>query len=266
MEHLLVYLAVGACAGLLSGLLGVGGGVVIVPALAIIFGELAVPAPIVLHLAIGTSLATIVITSLAAMYAHYRRDTIRWNLAWQLLPWLAMGSLGGALIADYLHSDYLQLLLGLFILVVALQIGLGVKPAPHSPLPGRPGMALAGGGIGILSALFGIGGGVITVPFLVWRNVPIRDATATSVVCGLAIALAGAAGFIWVGVEGERLSSAVAKWSSGFVYWPAFAGITATSVLMAPVGARLAHVLPTRWLEIVFAIVLGLTAVKLLLL
>jgi uncharacterized protein len=266
MEHLLVYLTVGACAGLLSGLLGVGGGVVIVPALAIIFQELGIPASIVLHMAIGTSLATIVITSLSAIYAHYRRGTIRWAIAWQLLPWLAAGALGGAFIADYLHSDALQILLALFIFMVALQIGSGVRPAPQSPLPGRAGMALAGGGIGMLSALFGIGGGIITVPFLVWRSVPIRAATATSVVCGFGIALAGAAGFILTGAQTAQLDTAMAAWSSGFVYWPAFAGITATSVLAAPMGARLAHVLPTRWLEIIFAVVLALTALKLLVL
>lgn len=264
MENLALYLLVGVCAGLLSGLLGVGGGVVIVPALAIIFKNLSVPEDVVLHMAIGTSLATIVMTSLSAIYAHHRRETIQWPLARQLMPGLVLGSLGGAAIADYLHSDSLQLLLGLFILLVALQIGLGIEPAPYKQLPGRAGMGLAGGGIGILSALFGIGGGLVTVPFLVGRNVPMRFATATSAVCGLIIALTGAAGFIVVGEDSLPAASPLARWSSGFVYWPAFIGITATSILAAPLGAWLAHRLSVRWLRIVFAFVLALTALKIL--
>lgn len=264
MEHFLVYLAIGACAGVLSGLLGVGGGVVIVPALAIIFEQLDVPAAIVLHMAIGTSLATIVVTSLSSIYAHHRRGAIQWRIAWQLVPTLAIGSLGGAALAGYIHSDSLRVLLGIFIFAVAVQIGFGYKPAPHRPLPGRAGMALAGGGIGLLSAIFGIGGGIMTVPLLVWRNVPIRLATATSVVCGLIIALAGAAGFMIGGVQAGALNAHLSRWSTGFVYWPAFAGIVVASVPTAPLGAWLAHVLATRWLEIVFAVILGMTALKLL--
>lgn len=262
MENLVLYLLVGVCAGLLSGLLGVGGGVVIVPALAIIFAGMSMPANVVLHMAIGTSLATIVITSLSAIYAHHRRDTIQWPLARQLLPGLVVGSLIGAAVADYLRNDSLQFLLGLFILLVALQIGLGIEPAPHKQLPGRTGMGLAGGGIGILSALFGIGGGLVTVPFLVWRNVPMRFATATSVACGLIIALAGATEFMVAGVGAVPAGSPLARWSSGFVYWPAFTGITATSVFAAPFGAWLSHRLSVRWLRRVFALVLGLTALK----
>jgi uncharacterized membrane protein YfcA len=262
LENLLSYLIVGACAGLLSGLLGVGGGVVIVPALAIIFQNLAMPQAIVLHMAIGTSLATIVITSLSAIYAHYRRGTIQWWTARQLAPWLVAGSLIGAVIATYLQSNTLKWIIGIFILLVAVQLALHVQPKPHRQLPGRAGMGLVGAGIGILSALFGIGGGAITVPFLLWRNVPMRQATAISVVCGLAIALAGAAGFMLAGEEAAQLTAPFARWSSGFVYWPAFAGIAATSVFMAPVGAWLAQLLPVRWLEIVFAVVLAATALK----
>ncbi len=264
MEQLLVYLAIGACAGVLSGLLGVGGGVVIVPALAIIFEQLDVPAAIVLHMAIGTSLATIVVTSLSSIYAHHRRSAIQWRIARQLLPWLVIGSLGGAALANYLHSDSLRVLLGIFIFAVAVQIGSGYQPVLHRPLPGPAGMGLAGGGIGLLSAIFGIGGGIMTVPFLVWRNVPIRLATATSAVCGLIISLAGAVGFMIAGVQAGAPHAHLSQWSTGFVYWPAFAGIVAASVPMAPLGAWLAHVLATRWLEIVFAVTLGMTALKIL--
>lgn len=259
-----IYLFVGACAGLLSGLLGVGGGVVIVPALAIIFKELSIPEEIVLHMAIGTSLATIVVTSLSAIYAHHRRGTIQWGIARRLAPWLVAGSLSGAMLATYIQSNSLKWILSLFILLVAIQLALHVQPKPHRQLPGRAGMGLVGAGIGILSSLFGIGGGIITVPFLVWRNVPIRQATATSVVCGLVIGLAGAVGFMMAGAEFAPLTGPGARWSSGFVYWPAFAGIAATSVCTAPLGAWVAQVFPTRWLEIVFAVVLVLTALKML--
>jgi uncharacterized membrane protein YfcA len=156
-------------------------------------------------------------------------------------------------VAGWLPGDTLRTLFGAFALIVAVQMGLGLKPAAHRDLPDTPGMSLAGLLIGAVSAVVGIGGGSMTVPFLTWCNVPVRQAVATSAACGLPIALAGTAGFVLVGWSRTGLPPL----STGYVYWPAFLGIVATSMLFAGVGARLAHSLPTAALQRVFALFLS---------
>jgi hypothetical protein len=163
---------------------------------------------------------------------------------------------------DQLPNNTLRIIFGVFELLVAAQIGFGIKTAPHRQLPGRVGMSTTGGVIGVVSAIVGIGGGTLTVPFLVWCNVGIRQAVATSAACGLPIAIAGTIGFIAAGWN----ASALPAGSSGYVYWPAFAGIAATSVLFAPLGARLAHTLPADKLKRFFALFLAALGVLILLL
>ncbi len=245
-------LALGAVAGILAGLLGVGGGLVIVPALLLIFSFTAIPEAVQAHLAVGTSLATIVATSIASVRAHHRRGAVRWEVFAGLTPGILLGALSGGLLAGWLAGGTLRVLYGLFALVVALLMALDLRPKPQRRLPGPWGLGVTGAGIGLVSALVGIGGGTMTVPFLTWCNLGVRSAVATSAACGLPIAVAGAAGFLWSGWGDSRLP----PYSSGYLYWPAFAGIVLTSTISAGMGARLAHSLPASLLKRGFAIFL----------
>lgn len=260
MTEWLAYAGLGAFAGVLAGLLGVGGGLIIVPVLAMLFLQAGVSPSVIMHLAVGTSLATIVFTSLSSVWAHHRHGAVRWEVFLALLPGIILGAGLGALMADWLPSDNLQVVFGLFELTVAMQMGLNLRASPHRALPGRLGMGIAGGVIGTVSALVGVGGGTMTVPFLQWCNLPMRQAVATSAACGLPIAVAGGIGFVATG-WGEAL---LPKSSSGYLYWPAFLGIVSASVLFAPLGARLAHRIPAPVLKRFFALFLLLLALRML--
>jgi len=260
LETLLLYLTTGAVAGILAGLLGVGGGLIIVPALVLIFAAQGVPEAIVMHMALGTSLATIVMTSVSSVRAHHKRGAVLWQVVWRLTPGIVAGTLMGAMLADMLSGGALKRIFGIFALLIAVQLGLGAKPAPHRKLPGGTGMALAGGVIGGVSAIVGIGGGSLTVPFLTWCRVGVHNAVATSSACGLPIALAGSLGFIITGWNETTLPA----FSSGYIYWPAMAGIATASALFAPLGARLAHALPADTLKKFFALFLALLGARML--
>ena len=256
-----IYLGIGVVAGVLAGLLGVGGGLVIVPALVIAFTLQGLPESVLMHLAVGTSLATIVITSVASIRAHHKRGAVLWGPFARLTPGIVVGALAGAAVAGWLPGATLRMLFGIFALTVALQMALDFKPSPHRQLPGTAGMSLAGALIGAVSAVVGIGGGSMTVPFLAWCNIPVRQAVATSAACGLPIAVAGAAGFLVTGWGHADLPPL----STGYIHWPAFAGVVSTSMLFAGVGARLAHSLPTTTLKKVFALFLTGVGLHLLL-
>lgn len=261
MAALITYLVLGAFAGLVAGLLGVGGGLIIVPVLVFIFSGQGMADHLIVHLAVGTSLATIVFTSISSVRAHHQHGAVLWPVFWQLTPGIVVGAWLGAAFADVLASDQLRRFFGVFELLVAIQMTFNVKPRPHRQLPGRPGMFGAGGVIGAISAIVGIGGGTMTVPFLVWCNVVMRKAVATSSACGLPIAIAGATGFIVTGWNAIDLPA----YSSGYVYWPAFLGIVIASILTAPIGARLAHRLPAAQLKRIFAILLYILGLRMLL-
>jgi uncharacterized membrane protein YfcA len=261
VSTLLLYLILGAFAGVMAGLLGVGGGLIIVPVLAWIFHGQQVNDAIIMHLAIGTSLATIVITSISSVRAHHQRGAVLWSTVWRLTPGIVIGAWVGAAIADALPSAVLSKVFAVFVLTISAQMAFGAKPAPYQELPGTVGMALAGGVIGLVSAIVGIGGGSLTVPFLHWCNISIRQAVATSAACGLPIALAGTLGFIVTGLNTADLPS----WSLGYVYSPALAGVAVASMLTAPLGAKLAHTLPTDLLKKVFAVFLAVIGARMLL-
>ena len=252
LPTLLLYLALGAFAGVMAGLLGVGGGLIIVPVLAWIFHGQQINDAIVMHLAIGTSLATIVVTSISSVRAHHQRGAVLWPVVWQLTPGIVLGAWLGAAVADALPSAALSKIFALFVLAVAAQMAFGAKPAPHRGLPGAGGMAATGGVIGVVSAIVGIGGGSLTVPFLTWRSVSMQQAVATSAACGLPIAAASALSFMLIGWGEPQLP----EWSVGFVYLPAMAGIAITSMYFARFGARLAHKLSPRLLKRLFALLL----------
>ncbi|MEI2644991.1 MAG: sulfite exporter TauE/SafE family protein [Candidatus Competibacter sp.] len=261
LPTLLFYLLLGAFAGVMAGLLGVGGGLIIVPALAWIFQHQQIAETALMHLAIGTSLATIIVTSISSVRAHHQRGAVLWATVWRLTPGIIIGAWLGAAVADALSSFALQKVFAVFVLLMSVQMAFGAKPAPHRDLPETTGMLAAGGVIGVVSAIVGIGGGSLTVPFLSWCNVPIRQAVATSAACGLPIALAGALGFVVTGLNAPDLPA----WSLGYVYGPALLGVAVTSMLFAPLGAKLAHTLPTEMLKKIFAVFLAVVGVKMLL-
>lgn len=253
------YLLTGALAGVLAGLLGVGGGIVIVPALIWIFSYAGIECAWIPQLAVGTSLASIVGTSLASIRAHHRRGAVRWGLFRQLTPGLLIGAGMGAILAGYIPGIWLKRLFTLFVFYVAWQMLHSRATQTHYPLPALGGMSLMGTLIGSLSALVGIGGGTLTVPFLIGGGTDPRQAVATSSACGLPIALAGGIGFAAAGWGVAGLPGA----STGFLYWPAVAAVLLGSIPSAPYGARLAHRLPTAMLKRVFALLLIAVGLKL---
>ncbi len=250
--ELLLYLLLGAAAGVLAGLFGVGGGIIIVPVLVLSFTSHGLAPEILTHLAVGTSLATIVFTSINSTLEHHRRGAVRWPLFRWLTLGIVLGTVLGALTAAAIKGEWLQKIIGTFAVVIAIQLALDLKPRASRDVPGKPGLTAAGGVIGWASAIFGIGGGSLTVPFLVWRSVPMQQAVATSAACGLPIAIAGALSFIWTGWGNPQLPA----WSLGFVYLPGLLGIALTSMFFARIGARLAHRLSPRLLKRLFALLL----------
>ena len=180
----LIYLILGGFAGTLAGLFGVGGGMIIVPVLVYSFALQGFSPEVLTHMAVGTSLATIVFTSINAVRAHHRLGAVRWPLfVWMTLG-IVVGSVLGALTAAYISGPALQKIIGVFAILVAAQMAFKLQPKAALDVPGKPTLTLAGGFIGWASAIFGIGGGSLTVPFLVWRSVPMQQAVATSSACG----------------------------------------------------------------------------------
>jgi len=259
IEALLYYLLLGVVAGTLAGMLGIGGGLIIVPVLAFTFEAQGFDSAIVMHLALGTSLATIVVTSLSSIYTHQRHAAIEWPVVKRLSGGIAVGAMCGALIADQLPRDMLQIIFALFTLFAAIQMTFEWRPQVTRQLPGRTVLAGVGGVIGMVSAMVGIGGGTMTMPFLLWCNIVVRKAIATSAACGLPIAVAGAAGYWVAGLDVVTLPSG----SSGYLYWPALLGVVATSVIFAVCGATLAHRLPVKILKKGFALLLLAISVRL---
>ncbi|WP_019409218.1 sulfite exporter TauE/SafE family protein [Pseudomonas psychrophila] len=251
MEFLL-YLVLGGFAGVLAGLFGVGGGLIIVPVLVFSFTLQGFSHEVLTHLAVGTSLATIIFTSINSVIAHNRKGAV----LWPLFAWMSVGILVGAgigaLTAEAISGPHLQKIIGVFAVIIALQMALDLKPKASRTVPGKLGLSLAGSVIGWASAIFGIGGGSLTVPFLTWRGVTMQQAVATSSACGLPIALAGALSFMMIGWHNPDLPAH----SLGFVYLPALLGIALTSMFFARFGARLAHKLSPRLLKRLFAALL----------
>lgn len=252
-------LLLGAFTGLAAGMLGIGGGMLMVPFMSMLLDHIGFPKDEVVKVAIATSLTTIVFTSASSVRAHHARGAVRWDVVRALAPGILAGSLLAAHFAHAVPGRALAGFFGLFIGWSALKMIAGRPPAPERALPGAAGMAAAGGAIGALSALLGAGGAFITVPFLVRRNVPPISAVASSAACGFPIALAGALGYMWAGRD-----LVLPAGTLGYLYLPALACISAASVTTAPLGARLAHSLPTRTLRRIFAALLAALAVYML--
>lgn len=260
MLLLLFYLAAGVLVGLTSGLFGIGGGLIVVPALLPVFAHQGLSTDVAVHLAIGSSMATIILTGLASARAHWQLGNILPDILPALIAGLVAGSLLGAQLAAAIPGDALRAVFSVFVLLMALRMVFARQPQAHRSLPARPVVALVGGVIGVLSALVGIGGGSLVVPFLAWCGVRMRNAVGTSAAAGMAIAIAGTVGFMLAGTGDDTLPA----WSTGYIYWPAVGGITLASTLFAPIGARLATRLPGHILRLGFAAFLVVVGLRLL--
>lgn len=259
---LIVELAVlGVGTGFLAGLLGIGGGMLMVPFITIILANRGVFADLSVKMAIATSMATIIFTSLSSVRAHHKRGAVRWDIVRRLAPGIVLGSIIGSLgVFALLKGSYLAIFFGLFVSFSATQMFLDKKPKPTRQMPGTSGQLAAGGFIGFLSGLVGAGGGFISVPFMTWCNVPIQNAVATSAALGFPIAVANVMGYA---VSGQTVQN-LPEGALGYIWLPALAVIAVCSFLTAPLGAKAAHSIPVGKLKQVFASILYLLAAYML--
>jgi uncharacterized membrane protein YfcA len=252
------YLGLGLFVGFFAGLLGIGGGMMLVSVLVMAFGAQHLPEDRLVHMAIGTSLASIVLTSLSSIRAHAKRGVVRWDILRQMVPGIVLGTLLGAGVADALPSRQLVVFFLGFMCYSTVQMWLDLKPSPTRQLPGRVGLALAGLVTGTLSAMIGVGGAFITIPLLTACNVPMLNAIGTSAAVGLPIALAGAIGYAWTGLGKPGLPAM----TLGYIHLPALAGIVIGTFVTVPYGARAAHAWPVKRLKRIFAVLLLILTAK----
>ena len=252
-------LLIGLLAGYLAGFLGIGGGFVVVPALTWLLLKDSATAPFAIHMAVATSLATMLVTSLSSIAAHHRKKANRWSLVRALAPGLIFGAVLGAFLADYLEGEILVRVVGVFAILAGLQLVLARKPLGEKPLPGQPGVSLVGMVIGGISSLIGIGGGALTGPWQMWHGIKAQNAVATSAACGYPIAVAGTFAFIFLGAGAELPDGAL-----GYIHLPAFAGIALASAIAAPLGAATVHRLPPALVKRLFGIFLLLVGARML--
>ena len=249
--------ALGVGTGFLAGLLGIGGGMLMVPFLTFIMANRGVSADLAVKMAIATSMATIIFTSLSSVRAHHKRGAVRWDIVRRLAPGIVVGSIIGSLgVFALLKGSYLAIFFGLFVSFSATQMFLDKKPKPTRQMPGTGGQLAAGGLIGFLSGLVGAGGGFISVPFMTWCNVLMHNAVATSAALGFPIAVANVLGYVISGQSVQNLPEG----SFGYIWLPALAVVAMCSFLTAPLGAKAAHSIPVGKLKRIFAVILYLLA------
>lgn len=256
----LAYPLVGCFSGFIAGLFGVGGGLTIVPVLFMLLQAQGVPPEQVMHLSLGTSMATIVVTSIASMRAHHVHGAVRWEIVRAMAPGLVLGTLSGSFFASLVPTRPLAAVFTAIVYYAAVQMVLDFKPRASRDLPGAAMIFLVGGTIGAVSSLVAAGGGFLSIPFMVWHNVMIRQAVGTSAALGFPIAVAGTVGYLASGWTTPGLPA----FSLGYVYLPAFIGVAAMTMLIAPLGAKTAHRLPVHQLKRGFGLFLALLATKML--
>lgn len=256
----LASLLLGSVTGVLAGLFGIGGGLVIVPVLVMLFTVYGFPADNILLMAIASSLASIIFTAISSVTAHHRLGSVLWARVLSLSPTIIAGSALGATLAEQLPTDYLRWIVIVFLIYVGIEMALQIKPHSGTAKASKLMDALVGTIIGLLSAIVGIGGGTLTVPYLVRGQCVMRQAVATSSACGLPIAIVGTASYAMLGWH----NSALPEYSVGYVYLPAFLGVSLSSIFTAPIGAKLAHKLPAATLKRYFSLLLFMMAAKLL--
>lgn len=261
MEWYAAYLALGTFVGFFAGLFGVGGGLVLVPVLLFLFDAQHFPAEHVMHVALGTSMATILFTSLASLRKHHQHSAVNWRVVYSITPGILLGTGLGALLAASIPTRGLGIFFSLFVYFAATQILLDRRPPSSRQLPGMAGMTAVGTFTGWISSLVSIGGGTVVVPFLIWCNVPLRHAIGTSAAIGFPVAVGGTLGYIATGMNISILPAP----NLGFVYLPALFWIALASISTAPLGAMAAHHIKVGLLRKLFAVLLLVLATKLLL-
>jgi uncharacterized protein len=254
------YAGTGAVAGFFAGMLGIGGGAIIVPMLVALFEAQGLPRSQVMHLAVGTTLAAFLFTSAASVRAHALRGAIRWDIAKRMTPGILAGGLIGSGLSRHVSTAGFAAIFTLVVYAAATSMLIDRKPRAARELPGAPGMFVAGFLFSALSAFAAVGGAFMTIPFMMWCGVPLIQAIGTASLIGLPIALSGSVGFMLAGFGAEELP----RWSIGFVYLPALAGVVAAGVFSAPLGAAVAHRTPTRWLKRTFALLFYFVATRML--
>jgi uncharacterized protein len=257
---ILTYLGVGVVAGVLAGLLGIGGGLVIVPMLVFVLSSQNIPHEHIMHIALGTSMASIIFTSVSSFRAHHKRGAVNWTIVRRITAGILTGTFLGTYVASRLSTNFLKGFFAVFLYYVAIQMLMDRKPKASREFPGQAGMFSVGSIIGVVSSLVGIGGGTLSVPFMMWCNLSIHEAIGTSAAIGFPIAVAGSIGYL---LNGAGISS-LPQYSFGYIYLPALAGIVCASILTAPFGVRLAHSLPVSKLKKVFAGLLILVGTRML--
>ena len=259
-EWVMLFLLLGLFVGVMAGLLGIGGGAIMVPILTSLFLLQGVPAEKVVHLALGTSMASIVATSFASLRAHHARGGVIWDIVKRMTPGIILGTFCATFLASYISSFYLAVFFALFMAFVAAQMFINKKPKPGRELPGNAGLLAVGSGIGAISALVSIGGGSLMVPYLTRQNVDIKKAIGTSAAIGLPLSITGTLGYL---INGWAHSSPE-NYTFGFIYLPAVILISVAGFFTAPLGAKLAHKLPVTVLKKCFGLLLILLSVKML--
>ncbi|WP_286262679.1 sulfite exporter TauE/SafE family protein [Thalassotalea atypica] len=253
-------LVLGALVGFLAGLLGIGGGLIIVPALVYLLPQVGVPVDILMPVALGTSLATIVVTSASAVRAHHKNRNIPWSITRQIMAVIALGALIGAFIADKLSSDTLTFIFATAVILLASYMLASIRKPKIREMPSIGVLQSIALFTGIMASLMGIAGGAILVPALSYFGMQLRQTIGVATACGLVVALFGSIGYVITGLDQVLLPN----WSLGYIYLPALAGISLTSSLFARVGVKMAANVPVRTLKKGFAVFLILVAIKML--
>ena len=261
MEWWHAYLLLGVVVGFFAGLLGIGGGLILVPVLTFIFTAQHFPPDRILHFALGTTMAAIIFTSASSLRAHHGHGAVNWQVVKHITPGIIVGTLVGATLVNTLSNRMLSVIFVVFIFYAATQMLLKITPHPSRKLPGRWGMLGAGGVIGAVSSFVAIGGGLLTVPFLTFCNTRLQQAIGTAAAVGFPIAVAGAVGYI---VNGIAQPQPLPPNSLGYVYLPALGWIVLASTLTAPLGAKATHVMPKDTLRTIFVLLLYLLGTRML--
>ena len=258
MDWLLIYVLIGIAVGFIAGMLGIGGGTTLVPLLVFVFTAAEFSNDKILHLALGTTITSIIFTSISSVKAHHSRGVVRWDIFRQVSPSLIIGTLSGTFVADFLNSRSLAIFFVAFVYITSIQLFFDSKNTVKRELPGIVGLCIAGFLIGAISSLVGAGGGVLSIPLMVLCRVPIIQAVGTSAALGFPIAIAGSAGYFYHGI-GEPLLPPL---SLGYIYLPALIGITIGTFFTVPIGARMAHKMPASYLKKIFSILLFFLATR----
>ena len=259
MEWWLIYLLTGAFVGFFAGLLGIGGGLIIVPVLISAFTAQDFPLDRIIHMALGTTLATILFTSISSLRTHHRHGAVLWDVVKPMTPGIFLGTLGGTVL---MPGNVLSVIFVIFIFYAATQMLLQFRPNPMFQLPRKIGLFLIGTVIGGVSSLVAIGGGLLSVPFLTLCKVKLQQAIGTAAAIGFPIALAGTIGYA---VNGSLQSEQLPEYSLGYIYLPALAWLVSASIVTAPIGAKMTHSTKTSILRTIFVVLLYSLGIKMLL-